>query len=178
MVEYIEIWSIIIGSVLGTVGTGLGIWNLIKSLVKKPKPTILEPVIGVLRHPMLPEYPIRIDFEIRNNGDRATRLYLYSTLSLYQDENLVLRDIQELDYNGNVVYEEHMLPPHCIVPTHFSHMIYDDRIQYNNGIVILEGHFFNHKNKKIMFRQKFSFKDVNNEWIVEEIKERKRKKVN
>ncbi|MHA1308036.1 MAG: hypothetical protein ACTSQN_12170 [Candidatus Heimdallarchaeota archaeon] len=168
MAEPIEIASIIIATIFGGVGTGFGIYNFVKAFLVRPKPTIIRPVITESftdKHPQRPiERVLRFDFEVRNNGDTVTRLYLNGFLEVNKNY-----DRQPKDKNGNFTTKAMMLEPHSIKPTHLVFYLPEKTKIYDEGTIEFGHHYFNYKNKYRDFKQLFSFKKIHNTWFAEEI---------
>ncbi|MCE7744047.1 MAG: hypothetical protein GPJ52_02810 [Candidatus Heimdallarchaeota archaeon] len=181
MATQIEIWSLVLGF-LGLMGVGFGIYNFVKSFLIRPKPTIIAPVITESFTPVEPAFSgeyedwptervLKLYFEVRNNGDSVTRLYLNGTLKLVEVGNVKFTDVKPKDDSGNITVTPMMLEPHRISPTSMDFRLPKESKVINEGIVEFGNYYYNHKNKYKEFKQKFSFKKESNEWKVEEIKE-------
>lgn len=173
MADSIDIASIIIGSVFGAIGTGFGIYNFVKALKKKPIPVFLEPAFTNTTPPKDQKrtyYTLRIDFELRNNGDKVSRLYYNSIMQLFdKDGNKLGEDIRPLVNDKEIGIEKPDLPPHSINPKGYTHYFKIATENHMYGLLYFKGYYFNHRNKKKIHLQKFEFKKTGKTFKVEEI---------
>ncbi|MGC9779570.1 MAG: hypothetical protein HZR80_10045 [Candidatus Heimdallarchaeota archaeon] len=180
MVDPIDIASIVIGSVFGAIGTGLGIYNFVKALMKKPIPLFILPTITNTTPPKTQKriyYTLRIDFELRNNGDKVSRLYYNSIMQLFdKDNNPIGEDIRPLINDKEIGIEKPDLPPHSINPKGYSHYFKIATENHSYGLLYFIGYYFNHRNRKKIHLQKFKFAKAGKIFKVDEIKFKKEEK--
>lgn len=179
MAEPIVITAIL-GAVFGGFGLLLGGYNLYKSIVKKPVPVFIEPTIINTTQPadqQRDHYTLRIEFELRNNGDKVARLYYNSVMQLYNKvDKKIDEDIRPLINDKEIGIETPDLPPHSINFKGYSH--YFDIVNENHvyGLLYFKGHYFNHRNRKKIHLQKFIFRKAGKIFKVEEVKLKKKEK--
>ena len=180
MADPIDIASILIGTLFGAIGTGFGIYNFIKALRKKPIPLFIEPTITNTTAPKTQQrsyYTLRIDFELRNNGDKVSRLYYNSIMQLFdKNDNSIGEDIRPLINDKEISIEKPDLLPHSINPKGYSHYFKIATENHSYGLLYFKGYYFNHRNKKKIHLQKFKFTKAGKIFKVEEIKLKKEEK--
>ena len=173
MAEPIAVASIIIGTIFGAIGTSFGIYNFVKAFMKKPIPIFIEPNFvntTPSKNQIRTHYTLRIDFELRNNGDKVSRLYYNSIMQFFdKDENKLDEDIRPLINDKEIGIEKTDLPPHSINPKGYSHYFNIATENHEYGLLYFKGYYFNHRNKKKFILQIFKFEKDGKTFKVDEI---------